>query len=104
MVKVNDICTFLLGRKETDVPALVASATDDVSQSELMMVQNEIKKLTQVRKHYNKIVPETIKRQSREVGKYTLLHGTKARAEQFNKVYPKYTFVRTTIKNWKLKM
>ena len=70
MAKVNDICTFLKGRKETDAPALVASATDDVSQSELMMVENEIKKSTQVRKHYNKIVPETIKR---EAGKYALL-------------------------------
>ena len=43
MAKVNDIRTFLKGRKETDAPALVASATDDVSQSELMMVENEIK-------------------------------------------------------------
>ena len=39
MAKVNDICTFLKGRKETDAPALVASATDDVSQSEMMMVE-----------------------------------------------------------------
>ena len=71
MAKVNDIRTFLKGWKETDALALVASATDDVSQSELMMVENEIKKSTQVRKHYNKIVPETIKR---EAGKYALLH------------------------------
>ena len=83
MAKVNDIRTFLKGRKETDAPALVASATDDVSQSELMMVENEIKKSTQVRKHYNKIAPGTIKR---EAGKYALLHGTKATAERFNKV------------------
>ena len=96
MEKVNDIRTFLKGRKETDAPALVASATDDVSQSELMMVENEIKKSTQVRKHYNKIVPETIKR---EAGIYALLHGTKAKVERFSKVYPKYTFVRTTINN-----
>ena len=39
MAKVNDIRTFLKGWKETDAPALVASATDDVSQSELMMVE-----------------------------------------------------------------
>ena len=45
MAKVNDIRTFLKGRKETDAPALVASATDDVSQSELMMIENEIKKI-----------------------------------------------------------
>ena len=39
MAKVNDIRTFLKGWKETDALALVASATDDVSQSELMMVE-----------------------------------------------------------------
>ena len=61
MAKVNNIRTFLKGRKETDAPAFVASATDDVSQSELMMVENEIKKSTQVRKHYNKIITQTIK-------------------------------------------
>ena len=81
MAKVNDIRTFLKGQKETNAPVLVAS--DDVSQSELMMVENEIKKSTQVRKHYNKIAPGTIKR---EAGKYALLHGTKATAERFNKV------------------
>ena len=101
MAKVKGIRTFLKGRKETDAPALVVSATDDVSQSELMMVENEMKKSTQVRKHHNKIVPETIKR---EAGKYVLLHGTKATVERFNNVYPRYTFVRTTITNWKLKM
>ena len=46
MAKVNDIRTFLKARKKTDAPALVASATDDVSQSQLMMVKNEIKKST----------------------------------------------------------
>ena len=56
MAKVNDIRTFLKGRKETDAPALSGSATDDVSQSELIMVENEIKNSTEVRKHYNKIV------------------------------------------------
>ena len=101
MVKENNIRTILKGWKETDAPALVDSATDDVSQLELMMVENKIKKSTKVRKHYNQIIPETIKRVA---GKYALLHGTKATVEQFNKVYTKYTFVRTTINNWKLKM
>ena len=45
MAKVNNTRTFLKGRKETGSPALVASATDDVSQSEMMMVKNEIKKI-----------------------------------------------------------
>ena len=60
MAKVSDIRTFLKYRNETDVLALAVSATDDASQSELMMIENEIKKSTQVGKHYNKIVPETI--------------------------------------------
>ena len=44
MAKMNDIRTFLKGRKETNALALVANATDDVSQSKLMMFENEIKK------------------------------------------------------------
>ena len=78
MAKVNDIRTFLKVWKETDAQALAASATDDVSQTELMMVENEIKKLTQVRRHYNKIAAETMRRGP---GKYALLHGTKATVE-----------------------
>ena len=88
MAKVSNIRTFLKGWKETNAPALVGRVTDDVSQSKLVMVVNEIKKSTQVTKHYNKIVPETIKR---EAGKYALLHATKATVKRFNKVYPKYT-------------
>ena len=45
MAKVNNICTFLKDRIETDAPALVTSATDDVSQSELIIVENEKKKI-----------------------------------------------------------
>ena len=44
MAKVNDIRTFLKAWKEPDPQALAASATDEVSQSELTMVENEIKK------------------------------------------------------------
>ena len=40
---MNHIRTFLKGRRKTDAPALVANATEDVSQSELMMAENEIK-------------------------------------------------------------
>ena len=57
MAKVNDIRTFLKGRKETNAPALVASATDDVSQSELMMVDNDKSK---------SIITKLSQKQSRE--------------------------------------
>ena len=43
MAKMNHIRTFLKGRRETGAPALIANATDDVSQSEPMMAENEIK-------------------------------------------------------------
>ena len=62
MPKVNDIRTFLKGWKETDALALVASATDDVSQSELMMVENEIKN-----QHKSEsIITKVSKKQSKE--------------------------------------
>ena len=32
------------------------------------------------------------------------IHGTKAAFESFNKTYPKYTFLRTSINNWKFKI
>ena len=46
----------------------------------------KLKKSRQVRKHYNKTVQETLKK---EAGKYALLHRTKATVERLNKVYPK---------------
>ena len=43
MAKVNDIRTFLKGWKETNAPVLVASATDDISQSELISAVQKLK-------------------------------------------------------------
>ena len=43
IAKVKDKHKFFNSRKEADAPALVASATDDVSQSELLIVENEKK-------------------------------------------------------------
>ena len=39
-----------------------------------------------------------------EVAAYALIHGTKAALERFNKVYPKYTFFRTSINTWKFRI
>ena len=48
MAKVKDIRNFFNSRKEVDTSALVASATDDASQSELLIiVENEMKISTQ---------------------------------------------------------
>ena len=38
MAKIKDIRKFFSSRKEVDTPALVASATDDMSDSELLIV------------------------------------------------------------------
>ena len=43
MSKVKDTHKSFNSRKEADTPALVASAADDVSQSELLIVENEKK-------------------------------------------------------------
>ena len=45
MAKVKDIGNFFNSRKEAYTPALVPSATDDVSQPELLIVETEIKKI-----------------------------------------------------------
>ena len=81
-------------RNEEDTPV------DDASQSELI-VENEIKKSTQVKKTRITNVPENIKT---EVGTCALIQGTKAALERFIKIYPKYTFLRTSISNWKFKI
>ena len=34
-------------------------------------------------------------------GSYVLMHGTKFALDKFVKKYPKYTFIRTSVNNWK---
>ena len=49
MVKAKDRRNFFHSRKEADTPVVVPSAIDDVAQSELLIVENEIKKLRQLK-------------------------------------------------------
>ena len=52
MEKVKDIRTFLKGRKETDSAKLIKTASEDaVSQSEIILVENEVQKSTMPRQH-----------------------------------------------------
>ena len=88
-------------QKEAVTTALIASATDDVSQSELLIVEHEIKKSTQVKKPTS---PMSQKRLKQRLEYMLGIHGTKAAFECFNKIYPKYTFLRTSINNWKFKI
>ena len=76
---------FFNSRKEADTLAYVASVTDDVSQSELLVVENEIKKSTQVK--WTKRITNVQKKIKTEVGTYALIHWTKAALESFNKIY-----------------
>lgn len=102
MEKVKDIRTFLKGRKETDSAKLIKTASEDaVSQSEMILVENEVQKSTMPRQHYNKQVPEKMKR---EVGQYAVYHGASAAVKHFNQIYPNYVFRRTTVNSWKTKI
>ena len=80
---------------------MVASGTNDASQTELAIVEKEIEKASKPKKQYNKDISEVIEK---EVGRYALIHGTKAASACFNDKYSKYTFVRTSIDNCNKKM
>ena len=102
MEKVKDIRSYLKDRKETDAPKLVQTASADaVTRAEITFVENEIQKATQPRKHYNKNIPEKIRK---EVGQYANIHGTQAAIKHFEKTYPCYIFKRTSVNNWKNKL
>ena len=75
---MKDILNFFKSHKQS----FTTSSSDDAS-SKLVIVENEIKKSTQVRKNSNKSVPGTIKT---EVGNYALFRGTIAVVEQFSKI------------------
>ena len=105
MAKVRDLRDFYKtvakknnGKSDDKLPLFLSSASGGVNQAEISIVSNEIKSYTQPRKNYNTSVPERIKN---EVGEYALIHGTKSALEKFGKKYPKYTFTRTSVDNWK---
>ena len=107
MAKVRDLKDFYEtvtkknnGKSDDKVPPFLSSASGRVNQAEISIISNEIKSYTQPRKNYNTSVPERIKN---EVGEYALIHGTKSALEKFGKKYPKYTFIRTSVNNWKKK-
>ena len=55
-------------------------------------MSEEVEKACRPSRHYNKKVPEKIKR---SVGEYALVHGTKAAQVHFGRVYPHFNFLRT---------
>ena len=64
-------------------------------------ISKEIKSCTQQRKNYNTSVPKRIKN---EVGENVLIHGIKSALKKFGEKYPKYTFIRISVNNWKKKI
>ena len=72
-----------------------------MNQGEISIISNEIKSYTQPQKNYKTSVPERIKN---EVGEYALIDEAKSVLEKFGKKYSKYTFISTSVINWKKKM
>ena len=65
------------------------------------MAQQVVRKSFEEKDKYQKNVPEKIKQ---DVGKYAMIHSTKSAITKFSKMYPKYTFRRTTANSWKRKV
>ena len=108
MAKVKDLRNyFATATKKTngasgdkELPFL-SSASGSVNQAEISIINKEMQSSCKHRKHYNTFIPERIKI---EVGEYALLNGTKSALAKFGRKYPKYTFLRTSVNNWKVKI
>ena len=100
MLSTRDIIDFYK-TSNNKIPMFLTSASGSLNQAELHAISEEVKSSVQPRKHYNTSIPERIKN---EVGEYALINGTKSVLEKFNKKYPQYNFVRTSVNNWKKKI
>ena len=100
MSNTRDIRNFFKP-SNNKIPPFVMSASGSLNQAEIHAISEEVKSSVQTRKHYNTSVPERIKN---EVGMYALINGTKSALEKFNTKYPQYTFIRTSVNNWKKKI
>ena len=83
------------------IPPFLTSASGSLNQAEFHAISKEVKSSVQPRKYYNTSVP---KRTKNEVGEYAMINGTISVLEKFNTKYPQYTFVRTSVNNWKKKI
>ena len=91
-------------KKEKDsavsISEIIVSETSDVSQAEVDMAREQVKKRVMQRKSYQ-FVPEKVKI---EVGRFAALNGTKAALKRYSKIYPKYDLKRTSVNSWKSKI
>ena len=87
----------------TSIPRL-AKATGNVTAADASAVNAELESFSKKKERqgssYNTNIPSRIKE---EVGKYAHTYGTQAAIKRFKSKYPHYTFLRTTINNWKRK-
>ena len=87
----------------TSIPQLV-KATGNVPAADASAVNAELESFSKKKERqgssYNTNIPSRIKE---EVGKYAHTYGTQAAIKRFKSKYPHYTFLRTTINNWKRK-
>ena len=85
------------------IPRLV-KATGNVTAADASAVNAELESFSKKKERqgspYNTNIPSRIKE---EVGKYAHTYGTQAAIKRFKSKYPHYTFLRTTINNWKRK-
>ena len=73
---------------------VVKSATNDITKTEITLVEDEIQKSCSPPDKYQKGIPEEIKK---EVGTYANIYGTASVIKKFSTKYEKYTFNRTTV-------
>ena len=84
--------------EEITVTKVVSSATTEITNGELRFAVNEINKSHGRPEKYLKGILEKVKR---EVRNHTLTFGTSSAIKKFSIMYPKFTFIRTSVNNWK---
>ena len=90
-------------KDETDgiqITNVLTSVTENVIFAELAYAEEEIQKTHERPKKYQVEIPAKIKK---EIGLYARYFGTALAIKQFTTKYPKFFFVRTTVKTWKKK-
>ena len=73
-------------------PEIIVSASENVNPAEIEIAKDEVK--MSLRAEHYAIISENIRK---DVGKYAMVNGTNAAIKKFAKLYPKFTFKRTTI-------
>ena len=87
--------------EEITVTKVVTSATKKITNTELRFAVNEIDKLHDRPKKYQREIPEKVKR---EVGNHALTFEILSAIKKFSVKYPKFTFIRTSVNNSKNKL